>query len=83
MFDVILLCLCYPMSFPQFTISGISELIQVLCMILKMNISATFVVAYIQVQECFIYYSPVAGIWTETKKMFLGGSFFKLADDDV
>ena len=40
-----------PNVFPQFTISGISELIQVLCMILKMNISATFVVAYIQVQE--------------------------------
>ena len=54
LFDVILLC--YPMSFPQFTISGISELIQVLCMILKMNISATFVVAYIQVQEYYIYY---------------------------
>ena len=25
----------------------------------------------------------VAGTWTETKKMFLGGSFLKLADDDV
>ena len=45
-----------PNVFPQFTISGISELIQVLCMILKMNISATFVVAYIQVQEYYIYY---------------------------
>ena len=45
-----------PNVFPQFTISGISELIQVLCMILKMNISATFVVAYIQVQE---YYTTV------------------------
>ena len=44
-----------PNVFPQFTISGISELIQVLCMILKMNISATFVVAYIQVQEYYIY----------------------------
>ena len=44
-----------PHVFPQFTISGISELIQVLCMILKMNISATFVVAYIQVQEYYIY----------------------------
>ena len=54
MFDVILPCLCYPNVFPQFTISGISELIQVLCMILKMNISATFVVAYIQVQEYHI-----------------------------
>ena len=42
-------------TFPQFTITGISELIQVLCMILKMNISATFVVAYIQVQEYYIY----------------------------
>ena len=72
-----------PNVFPQFTISGISELIQVLCMILKMNISATFVVAYIQVQECFIYYSLVAGTWTETKKMYHGGFFFKLADDDV
>merc|ERR1719410_3249102 len=37
----------------QFTITGISELIQVLCMILKMNISATFVVAYIQAMEVF------------------------------
>ena len=25
----------------------------------------------------------VAGTWSETKKMFLGGSFLKLADDDV
>ena len=25
----------------------------------------------------------VAGAWTERKKMFLGGSFLKLADDDV
>ena len=31
-------------------------------------------------------YTPitqVAGAWTERKKMFLGGSFLKLADDDV
>ena len=27
--------------------------------------------------------SHVAGAWTERKKMFLGGSFLKLADDDV
>ena len=27
--------------------------------------------------------SPVAGTWTETKIMFLGGSFLKLADDDM
>ena len=47
-------------TFPQFTITGISELIQVLCMILKMNISATFVVAYIQVQE---YYTTIREIW--------------------
>ena len=26
--------------------------------------------------------SLVAGAWTERKKMFLGGSFLKLADDD-
>ena len=32
----------------QYTDAGISIVIQVLCMILKMNISATFVVAYIQ-----------------------------------
>ena len=25
----------------------------------------------------------VAGTWTETKKMFLGGFFLKLVDDDV
>ena len=25
----------------------------------------------------------VAGTWSERKKMFLGGSFLKLADDDV
>ena len=25
----------------------------------------------------------VAGAWTERKKMFHGGSFLKLADDDV
>ena len=25
----------------------------------------------------------VAGAWTERQKMFLGGSFLKLADDDV
>ena len=27
--------------------------------------------------------SHVAGAWTERKKMFHGGSFLKLADDDV
>ena len=32
----------------QYTVTGVSTIIQVLCMILKMNISATFVVAYIQ-----------------------------------
>merc|ERR1712001_291451 len=37
----------------QFTASGVSTVIQVLCMILKMNISATFVVAYIQAMEVF------------------------------
>ena len=25
----------------------------------------------------------MAGTWTETKKMYHGGFFFKLADDDV
>ena len=28
-------------------------------------------------------WSLVAGAWTERKKMFHGGSFLKLADDDV
>ena len=28
-------------------------------------------------------YSQVAGAWSERKKMFHGGSFLKLADDDV
>jgi len=37
----------------QYTDAGISIVIQVLCMILKMNISATFVVAYIQAMEVF------------------------------
>ena len=27
--------------------------------------------------------AQVAGAWTERKKMFHGGSFLKLADDDV
>ena len=29
------------------------------------------------------YLTLVAGAWTERKKMFLGGSFLKLADEDV
>ena len=29
------------------------------------------------------YISQVAGAWSERKKMFHGGSFLKLADDDV
>ena len=29
------------------------------------------------------YCSHVAGAWTERKKMFHGGTFLKLADDDV
>ena len=29
------------------------------------------------------YQTLVAGTWTETKKMYLGGFFLKLADDDV
>jgi len=37
----------------QYTDAGVSTVIQVLCMILKMNISATFVVAYIQAMEVF------------------------------
>ena len=37
----------------QFTEAGVSTVIQVLCMILKMNISATFVVAYIQAKSTF------------------------------
>ena len=37
----------------QFTEAGVSTVIQVLCMILKMNISATFVVAYIQANSTF------------------------------
>jgi len=37
----------------QYTAAGVSTVIQVLCMILKMNISATFVVAYIQAMEVF------------------------------
>ena len=31
----------------------------------------------------FTLVTHVAGAWTERKKMFLGGSFLKLADDDV
>merc|ERR1719206_921007 len=48
LFGVVMVVIPY-----QFTITGISEVIQVLCMILKMNISATFVVAYIQAMEVF------------------------------
>ena len=37
--------------------------------------------------NCFCFKGKVralvAGTWTETKKMFLGGSFLKLADYDV
>ena len=34
--------------------------------------------------EVRVTISPqVAGAWTERQKMFLGGSFLKLADDDV
>ena len=40
----------------QYTATGVSTIIQVLCMILKMNISATFVVAYIQAKNP-IYFS--------------------------
>ena len=29
------------------------------------------------------WHTQVAGAWTERQKMFLGGSFLKLADDDV
>ena len=29
------------------------------------------------------YYPLVAGAWSERKKMFHGGSFLKLADDDM
>ena len=38
--------------------------------------------------DVFIFYASalralVAGAWTERKKIFHGGSFLKLADDDV
>lgn len=39
--------------FEQYTAAGVSTVIQVLCMILKMNISATFVVAYIQANPLY------------------------------
>ena len=42
---------------PKFTATGVSTVIQVLCMILKMNISATFVVAYIQANQPPIFSS--------------------------
>ena len=34
-------------------------------------------------RELSTYLSHVAGAWTERKKMFLGGSFLILANDDV
>ena len=36
-----------------------------------------------QSSSCFIYDTLVAGAWTERKKMYHGGSFLKLADDNM
>jgi len=33
--------------------------------------------------SCHFYYSLAAGAWTERKKMYHGGSFLKLADDNM
>ena len=33
--------------------------------------------------RCLILRSQVAGAWSERQKMFHGGPFLKLADDDV
>ena len=38
----------YFLFYPKHTDAGVSTVIQVLCMIVKMNISATFIVAYMQ-----------------------------------
>ena len=36
------------------------------------------------IEVCITIYKPlVAGAWTERKKMFHGGSFLKLADDNM
>ena len=55
----------------------------------KLGFSIGVVLQLNQIHETFHYRlrpierTHVAGAWTERKKMFHGGSFLKLADDDV
>ena len=38
---------------------------------------------WLEADDMFIYITLVAGAWTERQKMYHGGSFLKLADDDM
>ena len=49
----------------------------------EMSLSCDFSLYYKLPKSDPSVVSQVAGAWSERKKMFHGGSFLKLADDDV